>query len=79
MTNYTIKYHIFSKNGPSPIIEAGSIEEYIVVNWMESDLGFCGTTDMVNQYCWDTEKKIGQNDIMSIFLWMKPLVAKVEK
>ena len=68
------------KPGPSIMIETGSMEEDIVANWMEADLGFRRTTDMVNQHHQDTTKmKLGRNTIMGAFARMKPLVTKIEK
>ena len=68
------------KNGPTLIIDPGSMEENIVANWMESDLGFRRTTDMVNQYRRDMGKiELGRNAIMNAFFRMTPLVTKIEK
>ena len=43
----------------------GSMEQTIIADWMEVNMGFCWTTDMVNQYRRDMGKtEIGRSAVM---------------
>ena len=58
-----------NKLGRKSIILSGSIEETLIVNWMESYCGFCQTTVMVNEHRWQQdEKRISVYCIMSAFI-----------
>lgn len=73
------KAHIRLKGRPQTI-EAGSIEEGIIAEWMEAGLGFKFTTSMVNQYRIEVgTTPVTISAVYHHFDRMKPVISKITK
>ena len=56
------------------------MEQNIILYWMEVNIGFCRTTDMVNQYRQDMGRdEIGRNVIMNAFKRLNPYITKIDE
>ena len=56
------------------------MEQTIIEDWMEVDIGIHRTTDMVNQHHRDMGKiEIGRSAIMGAFRRLRPYITKNQK
>ena len=66
--------------GDPPKIKPGSIEDCIIADWMEAELGFRQTPCMVKEHLLDYGlDHVGRNCIMNAFRRMQPIITKVRK
>ena len=70
----------WNKEGRPPIIEEGSIEEQLIADWMEDNMGFRNTTILINSYRLDEGKiPVSRSAVMNAFDRMDPKLNNIQK
>ena len=74
-------YHSNKKQtGRPPIIEFGSVEEGIIADWVEADMGSRMTTKMVNEHRLCIGKPpVSKNVVLCHIKRMKPIISTIKK
>ena len=67
-------------NGRPVVIEAGSKDEYLLVNWLEDNLGFRRATEFLNEHRVNEGRlPVGRSAVMNAFNRMSPKINRIQK
>ena len=79
-TTYTGDSFFHKKKGKEAVILEGNVEEIIIAEWLEANIGYRNTTIMVNVHMIDEGLGIvGRSVVMNAAKRMAPLVIEVQK
>ena len=66
--------------GRPPVIEEGSLEEHLIADWMEDNMGFRNTTILINNYRVEEGKiPVSRSAVMNAFDRMDPKINTIKK